>query len=83
MIVRIFTKPHCQPCRLTKKSFDRLGVPYEEIGLDSAGAIGYVQTLGYNSAPVIEVDCGDGAMAHWSGYRPDQVQQLYDTMGSS
>lgn len=29
-IIRIYTQPACQPCRLTKKRFNDAGVEYEE-----------------------------------------------------
>ena len=60
--------------------FDQLGIQFEEILLDSVGAIGYVQSLGYTAAPVVEVDCGDGATAHWAGFRPTCIQELYATL---
>lgn len=79
-MVTIFTRPGCEPCKATKKKFTELGIEFNEVTLDE-GSLSYVKALGYTSAPVIEVDCGEGATAHWSGYRPDHIQGLYDTLG--
>lgn len=42
--------------------------------------IGFIRSLGYSAAPVVEADFGEGATAHWAGYRPDFLRQLYDTL---
>lgn len=78
MIVTIYTKPLCQPCKATKRKCDQLGLPYRE--LPAAEHRDYLMGLGYLGAPVVEADFGDGATAHWSGYRPDFIRQLYSTL---
>ena len=75
MIVKVFTQRDCQPCRLTKRKLAKVGLPYEEIPLDASN-LKYVQDLGYQTAPVVEVDCGDGATVHWSGFRPGMIDAL-------
>jgi glutaredoxin-like protein NrdH len=76
--IAIYTKPQCQPCRATKKKFDQLGIPYEEV---SAGdAVDHLRSLGYTSAPVVEADYGEGVTTSWSGYRPDLIGQLCLTL---
>lgn len=77
--VTIYTQRYCQPCKLTKKKFDQLGIAYEEVGVDDTN-IDYIRSLGYSQAPVIEADLGDGATVHWSGFRPTCIQQLYATL---
>lgn len=78
MKVTIYTKPKCPPCSATKKKFDQLGIPHEEVA--ASEWVDHLHRLGYTSTPVIEVDLGDGATVHWSGYRPDQIAQLKDTL---
>lgn len=58
--------------------FDKLGIPYEEVS--AVDNIDYLLSLGYSAAPVVEVDFGDGATAHWSSYRPAFIEQLYATL---
>ena len=78
MRIVVYTKPLCQPCKATKRRMEKLGIPFDE--LDVREHLDYVQALGYSEAPVVEVDCGDGATAHWSGHRPEHIQQLYATL---
>lgn len=79
MRVTVYTKEDCQPCRLTKKKFNDLGIPFVETS--AVDAVDHIRGLGYVSAPVIEVDCGEGATVHWSGFRPDLISELRATLG--
>lgn len=59
--------------------FDQLGIPFEEVPLDESN-LDYVRSLGYTTAPVVEVDFGDGATMSWSGYSPSKIEQLFATL---
>lgn len=79
MNITLYTLPasQCFQCRGTKYALDGMGVPYTEIRLEQdPDAFAYVQSLGYTSAPVVEVELGDGATWSWSGYRPSQIERL-------
>jgi glutaredoxin-like protein NrdH len=85
MRIKLYSLPGsvCLQCRFTKRRFDELGIPYEEIPLGSTpGAMEYVRTLDYSSAPVVVVDLGDGATWSWAGYRPSQIELLAEKIGS-
>lgn len=58
--------------------FDEAGLDYTEVRVDEdPAAAAYVQSLGYLSAPVVEVDFGDGqATWHWSGLSTTQINLL-------
>lgn len=58
--------------------FDKHGISYEE--LSAVDNVDYLLSLGYSAAPVVEVDFGDGATAHWAGYCPTHIEQLYSTL---
>lgn len=58
--------------------FDKLGIPFEELYVEDHRD--YLLSLGYSAAPVVEVDFGDGATAHWANYRPTFIDQLYATL---
>lgn len=58
--------------------FDKLGIPYEEVS--AVEEVTYLLSIGYAAAPVVEVDFGEGATVHWSGYRPTFIEQLRDTL---
>lgn len=79
MKVTLYSLPAsvCQGCKFTKKKFADFGIAYGEVQLDkSRDALDHVHSLGYSSAPVVEVDMGDGATWTWSGYRPSQIERL-------
>lgn len=62
-------------CRFTKVKLDRLGIRFEEVPVVGEVAE-YVRGLGFSMVPVVEVECGDGAQAHWAGFRPTLIDQL-------
>jgi glutaredoxin-like protein NrdH len=67
--VTVFTLPNCMQCTMTKRAFEKAGVPFDVVDLATdAQAIDRVKALGYQSAPVV-ID-GD---RHWSGFRPDKI----------
>lgn len=72
------TGPSCQRCRLTCLRLDAVGIPYRivEIAEDAnAAAREYITAeLGYTEAPVVIVN--DDDQHHWSGFRPDLIDQL-------
>jgi glutaredoxin-like protein NrdH len=62
----------CQGCKLTARHLDRQGTPFVERFVDQdQEAAEAVALLGYRSVPVVVA--GD---MHWSGYRPDKLDQL-------
>lgn len=68
----------CVQCRATCRRLDDAGIRYTLIDLTtphSEGAREWVtEDLGYSSAPVVIVD--DEPEHHWSGFRPDLIDQL-------
>ncbi|KJR06063.1 glutaredoxin family protein [Gordonia sihwensis] len=72
MTITVYTKPGCQPCRMTIRRLDALGIDYTvvDISRDDA-ARDYVMALGYQQAPVVVA--GD---THWSGFRPERIKSL-------
>ncbi len=80
--ITIFHKAHCQPCRLTMKMLDRLGVTYVARPLDDGSpeaerVLSNARALGMTSAPIVEVRDEDGALVRTlSGYRPADLRDL-------
>lgn len=64
----IYTKPNCQPCRMTKRKLDAAGIYYTEVDVTKdETALAYIKdTLGYTGAPVVYVSTIDGD-THWYG----------------
>lgn len=77
-VVLYSTGPTCQRCRLTAEALERRGIPYEVINVAESSNTEHrhfiTQVLGYKEAPVVAVD--DGAAGHWSGFRPDLIDEL-------
>ena len=72
--VIVYTKPNCQPCRMTKLALDKQGISYTVVDLtETPAALTYVQDeLGYSSAPIVVIDDHN----HWAGFRPDLISKI-------
>lgn len=77
--VTVYTKPRCVQCDHTKKRFDKRVIPYDTVDIteDDAAYAFITQGLGYQAAPVVCVG-ENGAVANWSGYRPDLIDSLLE-----
>lgn len=82
MKVTVFTKENCQPCRLTKKKLDELGIEYDERDAEAHLDI-YNQLGATREAPLVMVTHEDDDMAvdtrmvnFWTGYKPDWIKGL-------
>ena len=80
--VTVFHLPNCQPCRLTMRLLDKLGVTYVSRPLND-GSLGAEQTLrnakalGMTSAPVVEARDEYGRLLRMlSGYRPAELREI-------
>lgn len=72
MTVILYSKPGCQPCRITKMALLAQNVDFEEIDVSAnTEAARFVsEELGYRSMPVVYFD----QQTHWSGYRPESIK---------
>lgn len=73
-MITLYTKPGCQPCRLTKARLEDYGIAHQVVDVtQDADAFRHVtETLGYQGVPVVYVDDQN----HWHGLRPDRLQAL-------
>ena len=83
-MVTVYTKPSCVQCNATYRRLDALGISYKfiDVSVDTQ-ALDHIKELGYLSAPVVVpsfdknvVDAAGERVVHWSGYRPDYIDQL-------
>jgi glutaredoxin-like protein NrdH len=73
--VTVYTKPACQQCKMTFRALDKAGVTYRSVDVtEDNDARGYVMSLGYLQAPVVVVETA--ATEHWSGFRPDKLDEI-------
>jgi glutaredoxin-like protein NrdH len=72
MTVTVYTTPSCVQCESTKKMLNKNEITFTTVDLtEDDGAMEYVKSLGYASAPVVVADD-----RHWSGFRPDMISSL-------
>lgn len=77
MTVTIYSKPGCNPCRLTKRQFDKYGLEYQDIDISQdPSAYETVKQLGYQQVPVVRVFDGDEVVMEWSGFNGENVKAL-------
>lgn len=70
-MIRVYSKPQCQQCDMTKRLLDREGVSYSVESLLDEGNLEAAKALGHTSAPVVVV--GDES---WSGFQPEKIKAL-------
>lgn len=71
----VYVKDQCQGCTATKRKLEELGIQYDTADLTIPANIAAAKELGHIQAPVVV--WGD---EHWSGYRPDMIQQVVDRL---
>lgn len=72
MSIKIYSKPNCPNCDLTKRDMDILGIEYTTIDLTKdTSALQRLVSQGHRSAPVVEA-YGDT----WSGYNQEKIKGL-------
>ena len=70
--ITVYTKPSCVQCTATYRKLDSKGIEYEILDLsEDETALEKVKELGYLQAPVVVTED-----EHWSGYRPDKIDEL-------
>lgn len=74
MTVTVLSKPACVQCNATYKGLDARGISYNIVDMsEDFSALEKAKELGHLRAPVVLVNDGED---HWSGYRPDKLDQL-------
>ena len=72
MAITVYSKPSCVQCNATYRALDAKGIEYSVTDVsEDADALEHVKSLGYMQAPVVVTDGG-----HWSGFRPDKIDEL-------
>lgn len=73
MTIRVYAKPQCQQCDMTKRLLDREGVSYVIEDLTEEGNLAAAKALGHTSAPVVVV--GEES---WAGFQPQKINALIE-----
>jgi glutaredoxin-like protein NrdH len=78
MTVTVYTKPACVQCNATYRALDKKGIAYQSVDLSQdPEALERVRSLGYMQAPVVVTE-----QDHWSGFRPDKIEELSQAAAS-
>lgn len=70
----VYSKPDCQPCKLTKLHLDERGLDYEE--LDARDHVDFLTELGFRASPVVLAVGDDGETQSWSGFCPELIDEV-------
>ena len=71
-MVKIYTKPNCVQCDMTKKLLDKNGVDYTTVDITKdQDAYDEVVNMGFLAAPV--VISGEDS---WAGFQPDKINSI-------
>lgn len=76
----VYSKPACVQCNMTYRALDKKGYSKEDYTIlditEDPEAFAYVSTLGFLSAPVVEVTYEDGTVDQWAGFNDDKIREL-------
>lgn len=75
-VVTVYSKDNCVQCNATYKDLERKGVDYSVDDIYAEENFAMVQELNYMSAPVVTVRENGELVDHWSGFRPDKIDEL-------
>lgn len=79
MTVTVYTKPACVQCNATYRALDKKGITYQSVDMSQdPEAVDRVRSLGYMQAPVVVTE-----KDHWSGFRPDKINDLAQSSTTS
>lgn len=73
MEVKVYTKPNCMQCVMTKVRLSTLGIPFEEIDGTDDETLDLLRSYGFASFPVVTVDGFDRS---WCGFIPENIDEL-------
>jgi glutaredoxin-like protein NrdH len=78
MAVTVYTKPACVQCNATYRALDKKGIAYQTVDISKdEAALERLKALGHMQAPVVEHVDNEGALVdHWTGFRPDKIEEL-------
>lgn len=77
MTVTVFSKPSCPQCVNTKKMLTSMGLEFKEDSLiENQEARDNFVSMGYMSAPIVEVAQEDGSVQRWAGFIPEMIKGL-------
>lgn len=74
MIVRVYSKPNCVQCTLTKNLLKSEGVSFVEEDITDPQNLEAAKSMGLLAAPVVVV--GESGDDMWAGFQPDRIKEI-------
>lgn len=75
MIINVFTKENCMPCKATKRWLNEHGFKFNELSIPEYADI--LRESGHLSAPVVSIIFEDGQEETFSGgFNPTRLKEL-------
>ena len=71
MTIRVYTKPACMQCEMTKRALTNEGLAFELEDITDPMNLEAAKALGHTSAPVVVA--GDES---WAGFQPEKIKAL-------
>lgn len=88
MTITVYTKLVCPQCDSTYRALFTSGLDYEgfeeltgiafsvKVVDNSPEDLEFIKGLGYLQAPVVVVEHPEDGIDHWSGFRPDKIDEV-------
>ena len=74
-MIKVYSKPDCIQCKMTKKFLMEHDIPFEEIDvLEDESALELIKQHGFFSLPVVTTN--DSFDFAWCGFRIDRLEEL-------
>lgn len=78
MTITLYSKPSCGSCVFTESFLKKAKLDYDKVMItQDEDAADYVNSLGYQQAPVVVVHDDQGEVTdHWSGFSETKLKTL-------
>lgn len=76
--VTLYSKEHCVQCTASERKLVELDIKFGHEDATTEENLMFIKSLdkGYMRAPIMTVSENGTIVDHWSGYRPDKIEQL-------
>lgn len=77
-VVTLYSKENCVQCKASERKLDELKVNFEHDDATTEENLSYIHSLDktYMRAPIMVVSVDGVVVDHWTGYRPDKIEEL-------
>ena len=74
-MIKVYSKPDCMPCKMTKKYLTEHNIPFEDVNVEEdEAALELIKQHGFFSLPVVTTN--DSFDFAFCGFQPDKLNDL-------